>query len=84
MDVIAYQYEVLDVSVAADRLAAVTLLLDEYYFSQQFDAEDLASKSWWIASHDNIRNVVGLVAATAASVKDRLDELALVDVEGRS
>lgn len=84
MDVIDYQDAVLDVSIAADQLAAVTLLLDEYYFGQQFDAEDPASKRWWIANYDNIRNVVGLMAGTAASVKKRLEELTQVHVEGRA
>lgn len=84
MDVIAYQDEVFKVSVTADRLAAVARLLDAYYFEQAFDARDPVSKDWWAISHDDIQSVVGLVAATAASVKNRLDELARVNVEGRA
>lgn len=81
MNVIDYQDAVLDVSLAADQLDAVTRLLDEYYFSQQFDAGDPVSKRWWISSYNNIQNVVGLMANTAASVKKRLEELTQVHLE---
>lgn len=84
MTITEYQDQVLDVSINADHLAAVVRLLNEHYFEQAFDAGDLAAENWWIANHDNIQDVVGMVTTVAATVKERLKNLIQVHVEGQS
>lgn len=81
MTINEYQDEVFELNINAARLAAVAQLLNEHYFERKFEAGDLTSQAWWIANHDNIQNVVGVVATAASTIKKRLEELTQVEVE---
>lgn len=75
MTIWEYRCKVSELSIVADRLAAVVSLLNTYHFEDGFNEDEPASHIWWAQNHDRIQEVVGMIAETVTSVKVALAEL---------